>query len=313
MQVRLSYSDLLCVRISHAADFLCILARTRLELALAAGGLHRLHEPEAGLLHRRERRLLLVLELLVLLLELVDLVGELLLRRGDLIILLLDRLVKVRRRHRLQLLDLRLRLIVAKVELRRAAHRLQTLRELLERSEVAATLVVLQVVRVAVLDRRVPSLHTDRKSFPAQFQVRYSSPLACSANTTNPGNPICFELLQRPISLERLLPTRKSWSISPESLPSVPTHTDLVTKRLPTRRAVDVRNERRGMPIELLNQLVPVRLHLLAVASPDPGTQHGLQNRLPRIDPECTHPPLSGGSRSKTRVSLKHAHQSSHR
>merc|ERR1719258_587112 len=135
---------------------------------------------------------------------------------GALILLLLDGLVKVRRRHRLQLRDLRLRLIVAKVELRRAAHRLQTLRELLERSEVAAALVVLQVVRGAVLDGGVPA------------------------------------------------------------------HTGLVTKRLPTRRAVDVRNQRRGMPIELLGQLVPVRLHLLAVASPGRKEldEHSLPGRL---------------------------------
>ena len=119
----------------------------------------------------------------------------------------------------LELLDLGLHVVVAELDLRRAADRLETLGELLEGREVPAALVVLQVVHVAVLDRRVPSLHTDRKSIHAQFQVRYSALLACSSNTTK---PICFDLLQRPKSFERLLPTRKSRSTSPKAWPAYP-------------------------------------------------------------------------------------------
>ena len=62
----------------------------------------------------------------------------------------------------LELLDLGLHVVVAEIDLRRAADRLEALGELLEGREVPATLVVLQVVRVTVLDRRVPpcrSLH----------------------------------------------------------------------------------------------------------------------------------------------------------
>merc|ERR1711988_848581 len=84
-----------------------------LELRLAGMRLHGLHEPEARLLHRRNRRLLVLLELLVLLLELVHLVRERLLRLLDLRLLLLDLLVQIRGGELLQLEDLLLHLRLA--------------------------------------------------------------------------------------------------------------------------------------------------------------------------------------------------------
>merc|ERR1719326_2821879 len=121
-----------------------------LELRLGDMRLDGLHEPEARLLHRGNRRLLVLLELLVLLLELVHFVREELLRFLDLRLLLLDLLVQIRGGQLLQLEDLLLHLRLAKVHLRRAAHRLQALGELLKRCEVPAPLVVLEAVRIAV-------------------------------------------------------------------------------------------------------------------------------------------------------------------
>merc|ERR550514_2343565 len=64
----------------------------------------------------------------------------------DLRLLLLDLRIQIRSGELLQLENLLLHLRLAKVHLRRAAHRLQALRELLKRCEVSAPLVVLEAV-----------------------------------------------------------------------------------------------------------------------------------------------------------------------
>merc|ERR1719377_120126 len=184
-----------------------------LELRLAAGRLHRLHEPEPRILHRGNCRFLVLLELLVRLLELVHFVREELLRLLDLRFLLLDLRVKIRSRKLLEPEDLLLHLRLAEVHLCRAAHRLQTLGKLLKRGVVAPPLVILEVVRIAVLDRRVTA------------------------------------------------------------------DTHLVAQRLSSGRAVHVGNQTRLVVLERFHQLVPVRLHLLALASP--GRQELDKDSLP--------------------------------
>jgi hypothetical protein len=133
-----------------------------LELGLAGslGSLDSLNQAKTGILDLLGLGLLVLLQLLVSLLELLHLSLESGLRLLEDLLLLGDESVKRGDGHGLQACDLLLLLIVAKIDVGRRAARLQALRELLEGLLVTATLVVLEVSGVAVLDGGV-SLNTD--------------------------------------------------------------------------------------------------------------------------------------------------------
>merc|ERR1719405_457650 len=131
------------------------LVSLELVLALALGGLDSLHEAEARGLDSSDGIVLLLHAIFVLLLEALNELLEVILGLGVLGLLLLDRGVEVVVGHVLELLDLGLLVIVAEVDVGRAAHRLEVLvGELLQAVKVAATLVVLQGGRVTPLDGR---------------------------------------------------------------------------------------------------------------------------------------------------------------
>ena len=123
---------------------------------LLLGSLNRLEHAEAALLDRSDGLVLLLLEGLVLGLELLDLRLEGGLSILHLLLTLGDLLVEVLSGEGHGLLDRLLLLGVTEVEVGRATRRAKVLLgEGLEVLEAAATLVVLEVVGVTVLDGRV--------------------------------------------------------------------------------------------------------------------------------------------------------------
>merc|ERR1719316_2643527 len=129
--------------------------RLELRLRRLLEGVHRLQEPETAVLDSLDVLVLLVAGLLVLLLQTLDELLEVLLELLLLALLLLDHGLALLSAHRLELLDALLLLLVAEVDVLRAAGGLQVARELLEVVKGPAALVILEVARVAVLDRRI--------------------------------------------------------------------------------------------------------------------------------------------------------------
>merc|ERR1719421_2066761 len=131
--------------------------RARLELRLRGllEGVHRLQEPQPAVLDGRNILVLLVAGLLVLLLQALHELLEVLLELLRLALRLLDHRLSLLRAHRLEVRDALLLLLVAEVDVLRAARGLQVARELLQVVEGPAALVVLEVAGVTVLDRGV--------------------------------------------------------------------------------------------------------------------------------------------------------------
>merc|ERR1712070_694679 len=130
------------------------------ECLFLSSSLDGLHQPEASSLDSSNSCLLLLLQLLVRLLQLGDRRLEGLLGLGELLLLLGDLGSQVVSGQSLELLDLGLLGGVAEVDVDRRAHWLEVLvSELLQGVEVAASLVVLHVARIAVFDGGEPA-HT---------------------------------------------------------------------------------------------------------------------------------------------------------
>jgi len=117
-----------------------------------AGSGHSLDEAEARVLDGLEGGLLVVLELLVSLLELLDRFGEVGLGVSRLLVAVGDGSGDLIVSHSLDLFDLSLLLIVAEVDVGGRAARLEAGGVGLERLEVAAALVVLEVGGISGLD-----------------------------------------------------------------------------------------------------------------------------------------------------------------
>mmetsp|Transcript_28207 Transcript_28207/g.62236 ORF Transcript_28207/g.62236 Transcript_28207/m.62236 type:complete len:237 (-) Transcript_28207:8-718(-) len=125
-----------------------------LVLVISSNGLE---QPKATLTNCLDLGLLLLLQLLVRFLQLLDLILELLLRRLNLRLTLCNLFADLRRRTLHQLLNLRLLLVVAQVQIGRATQRLEVLvRKLLQIIVPPASLVVLQGTGVPVLDGGKP-------------------------------------------------------------------------------------------------------------------------------------------------------------
>mmetsp|Transcript_72803 Transcript_72803/g.204467 ORF Transcript_72803/g.204467 Transcript_72803/m.204467 type:complete len:276 (-) Transcript_72803:76-903(-) len=112
---------------------------------------NRLHRAQAA---RLDGAFLLVQSLLLLLilrLKSLHQVLQLLLRRGDLAVLLLDRSLQLVHGHRHQCVQLILALLIAEVQVRRTTTRAHVLlHELVQVAELPITLVLLQVGRIAI-------------------------------------------------------------------------------------------------------------------------------------------------------------------
>ena len=122
-------------------------------LCLCRRGLDSLHEAKTTGLDFGDSILLVLRDLLVSGLELRELVLEQLFSVLDLLLLGVDLCLELVSREGLKLLDLRLLLVIAQVDVGWRAHGLKVfVSELLERVEVASTLVVLERGGVAVLD-----------------------------------------------------------------------------------------------------------------------------------------------------------------
>merc|ERR1719240_2124861 len=135
-------------------------ASLELLLGLLLVCVHRLEEPKPAALDGLNILLLLLACLLVLLLQAIDERLKVRLQLLHLRLLRLDHLLTLLRSQPLVLGDGLLLVLIAEIEVGGAARRAQSLRMLLQIIKGPAALVVLQVIRVPILDCRVaPDTH----------------------------------------------------------------------------------------------------------------------------------------------------------
>jgi len=124
-----------------------------LRLNLLLVGLDSLHETQAGFLDLFEVVILVRLQLLVLVLQSLHLSLEGLLELRILVLLRSDLCIEIRVAHGDEAFDLRFLVGIAKIQIGRRAHWLEVLlRKFLQSRQTSATLVVLEVGRITILD-----------------------------------------------------------------------------------------------------------------------------------------------------------------
>mmetsp|Transcript_39365 Transcript_39365/g.124940 ORF Transcript_39365/g.124940 Transcript_39365/m.124940 type:complete len:272 (-) Transcript_39365:11-826(-) len=203
----------------------CLWVRRELHLQLGAARLfhvrvHGLQEAQAAALEGFDVLVLLLVRFRVRLLESVDEGLEVRLHLRGLGFLLLDHLVALRLAQRHELLNLRLLLVVAEVDIRWRALRAQAFRERRQGREVPAALEVLEVARVSVLDGRVAA-HTNllAEGLAAGRAVNvcdqgHGAVLKCSGQLVPIGlhalavaSPRCLELHEHGLACHRFVPS----------------------------------------------------------------------------------------------------------